>query len=134
MGFFSQVKDKMKRGEVLEEDFMESGGEGEYVELGSDEELETSSKVMVKPFTLVDFEDIKGAIDSLREGNTIALINIKPLKEKDINELKRAIAKLRKTCDALEGEIAGFTEDIVIATSAIAKIHKTKQVEDLKTE
>ncbi len=134
MGFFSQVKDKMKRGEVLEDDFIESGGEGEYVELGSDEGLETTSKIIVKPFTLIDFEDIKNVVDALRDGNTIALINIKPLKEKDINELKRAISKLRKTCDALEGEIAGFTEDLVIATSAIAKIQKTKQVEDLKTE
>jgi len=134
MGFFSQMKDKMKRGEMLEEDFMESGGEGEYVELGTDEEIETSSKVMVRPFTLVDFEDIKGVIDTLREGNSIALINIHPLKEKDINELKRAIAKLRKTCDALEGEIAGFTEDLVIATSSIAKIHKSKHVEEFKTE
>ncbi len=133
MTFFSQLKDKFKRGEVLEEDFIDSP-QSEYVELKTDEEIESKSKVLVKPFTLDDFEDIKNVVDALRDGNTIALINIRPLKEKEITELKRAIAKLRKTCDALDGEIAGFTEDIVIATSGIAKIHKAKQVEEIKSE
>jgi len=132
MGFFSQLKSKFKK-EGTEEEFIDSP-QGEYVELKTDEGNEVATKVLVRPFTLDDFEDIKMVIDTLRDGRTVALINIKPLKEKDINELKRAVAKLRKTCDALEGEIAGFTEDIVIATSSSAKIHKTKQVEPIKAE
>lgn len=125
MGFMSHVKEMMGKNDVIEEEFIE-GSQEEYVELGSDEEIATSSKVLIRPFTLDDFEDIKPVIDSLREGNSIALINIAPLKEKEITELKRAIAKLRKTCDALEGEIAGFTEDLIIATSKVAKIHHKK--------
>lgn len=133
MSFFSQLKDKFKKGDSAEDEFME-GPRDEYVELKTDEEISTGSKLLIRPFTLEDFEDIKLVIDALRDGKTIALINIKPLKEKDITELKRAIAKLRKTCDALEGEIAGFTEDLVIATSSSAKIHKTKQIEAIKNE
>lgn len=131
MGFFSQLKEKIAQGENPEEDFKESPKE-EYVELGTDEEIESRSKTIVRPFTLQDFEDIKPVIDALREGNVIALINIRPLKESEITELKRAVAKLRKTCDALDGEIAGFTEDLIIATGHSARIHKSKSVEKLQ--
>ncbi|MBW2997936.1 cell division protein SepF [Candidatus Woesearchaeota archaeon] len=126
MGIFSQLKEKMAK--PSEEDFVEEPHE-EYVELSTDEEIETSSKMIVRPFTLDYFEDIKPIVDAMRTGNTIALINIRPLKEKDISELKRAVEKLRKTCDALEGEIAGFTENLIIATPAKAKIHKVKKVQ-----
>jgi len=126
MGFLSQLKDKMKKSE-MDEEFIEEPHE-EYVQLATDEEFETGSKTVIRPFTLTKFEDSKPIIDAVRNGHTVALVNIRPLKEEDINELKRAIDKIRKTCEALEGEIAGFTENIVIATSSVAKIHKVKKV------
>ncbi len=76
-----------------------------------------------------DFESIKPILESLREGKTIALVNIKPLKDKDLIELKRAINKLKKTTDAIDGEIAGFGEDYIVVTPSFATIHKTpKQI------
>lgn len=129
MGIFSQLKDKMSKSQ--DEDFGEEIHE-EYVELATDEEIETSTKMIVRPFTLDYFEDIKPVINAMRNGNTIAMINIRPLKERDINELKRAVDKLRKTTDALEGEIAGFTENIVIATPSGAIIHKVKKKMEVK--
>ncbi len=133
MSIFSDIKEKLNKSENIEEEFTEAPRD-EYVELRTDEVIESEGHMLVRPFTLEDFEDIRHVIDALREGHVIAIINIKTLKEKDINELKRAIAKLRKTCDALDGEIAGFTEDIVIATSSSAKIHKTKNIEQLKED
>jgi len=103
----------------------------EYVELDQ-ENTEAKRKVIVRPFQLDDFEDVKPILDSLREGYTIALVNIKPLKERDIIELKRAINKLKKTTDAVEGEIAGFGDDYIIVTPAFATIHKTKQMNAVK--
>ena len=132
MGFFSQLKDKLSKSSA-DEEFMDEPHE-EYVELATDDELETTSQSIIRPFTLDYFEDVKPIIDSVRNGHTIALINIRPLKERDINELKRAIDKIRKTCEALEGEIAGFTENIVIATSNVAKIHKVKKVAPKKVD
>ena len=131
MGIFSQIKGKLQRSESIEDEFVENPQEG-YVELGTDQANEHGDKTLVRPFTLEDFEDIKTILDALREGNIVALINIKPLKEKEITELKRAVAKLRKTCDALGGEIAGFTEDLVIATSNDAKIYKAKSVKQIE--
>ncbi len=74
---------------------------GEYVELADEASgaaPKRTGKAQVRPFVMEDFEDIKPILNSLREGSTIALVNIKPLKEKDLVELKRAINKLKKTC------------------------------------
>jgi len=115
MGFFSKIK-------KVSPAPSEEGEEG-YVELGAEPSME-KAKVTVRPFVIENFEHIKPILDVLREGHTIALINIKPLKDKDIVELKRAINKLKKTCDAIEGDIAGFGEDWIAAVPSFAKIHR----------
>jgi len=104
-------------------------GEQEYVELDTSTVTEAKGKVIVRPYVIENFEDIKGVLDSLREGSTIALVNIKALKERDIIELKRAINKLKKTTDAISGDIAGFGDDYIIATPNFAKIHRVKESE-----
>ena len=78
---------------------------------------------MVKPFVMRDFEDVKTILETLRTGYTIALIDVKYLKDKDMVELKRAISKIKKTCDAIEGDIAGF-DNLIIVTPAFAKIYR----------
>ena len=120
-GFFSKLKEKMF-GEDISSEIMEDSSQ-DYVELGTDASGQKSAKITVRPFALDDFENIKPILDALREGHTIALINIKPLKDKDIVELKRAINKLKKTCDAIEGDIAGFGDDWIAATPSFAKIY-----------
>ena len=87
----------------------------EYIEIDLGREVK-KSKVIVRTFTLKSFEDINPILNALREGYTIAIIDIKPLKTKNLIELKRAISKIRKTVDALEGGINGFGENIIIAT------------------
>ena len=100
-------------------------GGDEYLEIDVNSSEPQENKVIVKPFILRQFDDINEILNSLREGYTIAVIDIKPLKTKDVIELKRAVAKIKKTVDALEGSIAGFGDNVVIATPAFAKIHKT---------
>ncbi len=97
--------------------------EDEYVEVDLGEE-EKKKKVLVKPFVLKSFDDVNNILDSLREGYTIAVIDIKHLRAKDVIELKRAISKIKKTADALEGSIAGFGENTIIVTPQFATIHK----------
>jgi SepF-like predicted cell division protein (DUF552 family) len=67
----------------------------------------------------------------LREGYTIALVNIRPLRDRDLVELKRAINKLKKTCDAVDGDIAGFGDDWIAVVPAFASIHRDQIVEEL---
>ncbi len=124
-GFFSKLKDKMM-GEDISSEIMGEAEHDGYVELGTEPSGE-QSKIIVRPFVLDDFESIKEILDSLREGHTVALVNIKPLKDKDLIELKRAINKLKKTCDAIEGDIAGFGDDWIAAVPSFAKIHRGKE-------
>ncbi len=95
----------------------------EYIEIDLDKE-EKENKVLVKLFSLKQYDDVNDILNALREGYTITIIDIRDLRKKDPIELKRAIAKIKKTTDALEGNIAGFGENIVIVTPSFAKIYK----------
>lgn len=97
--------------------------EKEYVEIGELGEP-TKTQITVRPFVIDDFSDVKDILDALREGYTIGLVNIKPLKDKDIIQLKQVINKLKKTCDAIDGDIAGLGEDYIVVTPAFAKIYR----------
>ena len=121
MGFLSKLKEKLGTGSGSE--MFEEAEQG-YVELGSESAADTKSKLMVRPFIIEEFEHIKPILDALREGRTVALVNIKPLKDKDLVELKRAVNKLKKTCDAIEGDIAGFGENWIAAVPNFARIYR----------
>lgn len=97
--------------------------EDEYIEIDLEQEGGKESKVIVKLFVLKNYDDVNGILNALRDGYTIAIIDFRTLKQKDPVELKRAVSKIKKTVDALEGSIAGH-EDLVIATPSFAKIHK----------
>lgn len=121
MSSFSKIKEKLfgispSYSEYPEED---------YVEIDTKKDVGKRSKIVVKPFVIEEFADIKETLDALREGYTIALINIKPLKDKDVIELKRAVNKIKKTCDAIEGDIAGFGEDWIVVTPSFAHVYRT---------
>lgn len=124
VGLFSKLKGSMKKKDYDDDDMTEDAEE--YVELDTNRGGELGQKIIVKPFVLEDFTDIKPILDSLREGNTICLVNIRPLKEKDLIELKRAINKLKKTTDAIEGDVAGFSDDYIVITPSFAQIYRAK--------
>jgi len=94
----------------------------DYLEIDLDQEKK-DNKVLVRLFMLKDYEDTNIILNALREGYTIAIIDIKTLKKKDPIELKRAVSKIKKTAEALEGSIAGFG-DVVIVTPSFATIPK----------
>jgi len=93
----------------------------DYFEVDVGQE-EKRMKVGVRPFVLRKFEDVNEILNALREGYTIAIIDIQALRKKDIIELKRAVSKIKKTTEALEGNITGFGENIIIATPSFAEI------------
>lgn len=127
MDFLSNVRSKVNNFFGGEGEEAAPSGEKEYVELDTSTK-ERRGKIIVRPFIINDFADIKEILEILREGSTIVLINIKPLKDKDLIELKRAINKLKKTTDAIEGDIAGFGDDYVIVTPSFAKVYRSKSV------
>jgi len=102
------------------------GNPEDYLEIDLDKE-EREGKVLVKLFVLKKYEDVNVILNVLREGYTIAIIDIKVLKSKDPIELKRAVSKIKKTTDALEGNIAGFGENLLIVTPPFAQIQREAQ-------
>lgn len=116
--FFSKIKNM-----VSKEEEEEMADEEDFLEITSSIK-DQKFKVEVSSYILNDFKDVKPIIDDLREGYTIALIDISPLKQKDIIELKRAIGKLKKVCEAINGDVAGFSTDYIVATPSFAKISR----------
>ena len=131
--FLSKVKEKINDFiSTEEEENMLSDSEADYIELDTETCREKAS-LTVKTYSIDDFTDIKPILDNLRTGEVIALINIKPLKDKDLVELKRAINKLKKTTDAIDGDIAGFGEDYIVVSPAHVKVSRKEEEEKVQT-
>jgi SepF-like predicted cell division protein (DUF552 family) len=131
--FLSKIKDSVGQKDFSYADDMPEEFEEDYVELTADTDM-PKAKIVVRPFIVQDFSDIKPALDSLREGYTIALVNVAPLRERDMVELKRAVNKLKKTCDAIDGDIAGFGTDWIVITPSFASVHRTKSMDTFDSE
>ncbi|MFA6089151.1 MAG: cell division protein SepF [Candidatus Woesearchaeota archaeon] len=97
-----------------------------YLELETqkDQPASESNKIVVRTFSIEDFQDIKPILDAIREGYTIALVDVKPIRSKDVIELKRTVNKLKKTVEAIEGDIAAFGDDWIVVTPQFAKIYR----------
>ena len=98
------------------------GEEGDYMELDTQEEA-PDTRLLVEVERLDNYADSDRLQRKVREGN-ILLVKIKDLKSKDMEELKRSVDKLRKTCLAINGDIAGLGEDWLVLTPPTAKIHR----------
>ena len=96
-------------------------GEDSYVEVDASAADHAGGKIPIRVDKISDFADSDRIQKSLRDG-AVVIVKIKPLKDKDLSELKRAIDKLRKTCVALNGDIAGIDEDWIILTPSFAHV------------
>ena len=106
----------------------------EYVEIDLNAAQNKENKVLVKPFVLRQYDDINDILNAIRDGYTIAVVDIKTLKTKDVIELKRAVSKIKKTVEAIEGSIAGFGENVLIVTPKFAEIHKAPAARPTKAD
>lgn len=95
----------------------------EFIELDTSEIETPSGKIPIRVDKMEDFSDSERIQKQLRSGSII-LVKIKALRGKDISELKRAIDKLRKTCIAINGDIAGIDEDWVVLTPSFAHVSR----------
>ena len=62
--------------ESIKRAFTGGAEDSEYIEIDLGKEVK-KAKVMVRPFVLRSFEDVNPVLNSLREGYTIAVIDIK---------------------------------------------------------
>ncbi len=123
----SKIKEIFKK---KEEEKKEEEG---YIEIKPSEVVKLGkAKIQVRVFVLNEFSDVKKILDAIREGYTICFVDIRPLKEKDYVELKRAIAKIKKTVEAIDGDIAGVGGEWIIVTPPFAEIYRPKGQSEIK--
>lgn len=111
-----------------EEEYVEDGGD-DYLSITEfDTKTNTEDKTLeVRVFVLDDYENIRDILDVIRGEKTMCLIDIHLLRNKDPDELRRAIDKLKKTVEAVNGELVGFHENWVLAAPKNVHIHKGRQ-------
>jgi len=95
--------------------------EEDFIELDTSEVATPTGKIPIRVDRMEDFADTDRIQKQIRDG-AVVLVKIKGLRGKDLSELKRATDKLRKTCVAMNGDIALFDEDWMICTPAFAHV------------
>ena len=110
-----------KKEEPADREEVEAG----YVELRDEKPIEKQATIQIRYFVMNSFENVKDVLEFLRDGTSICIIKIRTLKEKDINELKRAIAKIKKVVEVMEGDVVGMDEDYLIASPSFVKFSKS---------
>ena len=98
-------------------------GEEDYKEIKETSKTVDRSKLSVKIFDIKEENHINEILDKLREGKTIALINTSYLKD-DSFLMKLAIRRIKKTCEAIDGDIAGLSENLFVATPSFVRVAK----------
>mgnify|MGYP001565132694 CR=1 FL=1 len=122
-----RIKDKIMGSSSY--DIPDEFGE-DYLEVDLENQPKFKQKVVVRPYVIREFRDMQLPLNDLREGFTVALLNVKLLKDKDVTELKRAVSTLKKTCNAINGDIAGFGDDWLVATPGFAQVFRPKAEEE----
>lgn len=115
MGIFDKIKGFITEDEVLDED-------AGYAEIEEFRDL-GDKRLVIKIFEIKQEADIRDVLNELREGKTIALIN-RNVTLSDV-QLKMLVSKLKKTCDAIGGDIVGLSENLFIATPNMIKIDRS---------
>ena len=103
-------------------------GQESYAVITKGEDEKAADKVLVHIERLSDGSDADRIQQRVRDGQ-LMIVRIRELRQKDATELKRAIGRIRKTCLALNGDIAGLGDDWIIVTSAAARIYR-QQVQE----
>lgn len=91
----------------------------EYKDIGD-------KRLAIKIFDVKQEADIKNVLNELREGKTIALIS-RNITLSDA-QLKMMVSKIKKTCDASNGDIVGLSDSLFIATPSMVKIDRESKV------
>jgi len=104
----------------------------DYLEIDVNQEMKADRKIVVKIFILNDYEDVNRILTVIREGYVIGVIDISAIRKKDPLELKRAVSKLKKTVEALEGNINGYGNTLIVTPpfATVEKDGESHQVDD----
>ncbi|VVB76136.1 Cell division protein SepF [Candidatus Tiddalikarchaeum anstoanum] len=121
--FLKNIAEKLSGTTHLSYNETQESPEEDYVEVTPQKDT-GKAKVQIKYMVITDFADIKPILDYVREGYYIIFAKIKELRSKDVTELKRAILKIKKTCEAVGGDVVGIDEDFLLVIPGFVKVSK----------
>jgi SepF-like predicted cell division protein (DUF552 family) len=131
MGFLDFLKTKQIDNDFYKKDnYEKSKSYEEYItieDINPIHKEKTNSKLKIKVFSLENHMDTRNILERIRDKNTICLINIRILRDKDAEELKRSIDKLKRTADALGGDVVSFSSDWVLASPENIEIERRER-------
>ncbi|MFH0836656.1 MAG: cell division protein SepF [Candidatus Aenigmatarchaeota archaeon] len=96
----------------------------DYMELSHNETME-NKQVPIHIEKLIEYADSDRIQKKLREG-TLMLVNVKDFRDKNLGELKIAIERIKKTCDAVGGDVVGVSNDWLIVCPANTHIERNQ--------
>lgn len=97
--------------------------EGEfYEELEETPKSVDDGKCHVRFLRLKNEEDTSMIINYLREGNNVLILDRKAIVNEE--KFKKMIEKIKKTANAIDGDIVGLSPNVFIATSSYIKVHR----------
>ena len=102
------------------------GPNEDYLEIDHAEEEPVKSVKTVEIEKMDTFTDSDRIQRKVREGG-IMLVKIRDLRNRDVSELKRAVERIKKTCLAIDGDIAGIGEDWIVVCGPGAKVHREQE-------
>lgn len=102
-------------------------GEDDYVELEQPLDQDEEKKIVVQVERVGNIADSDRIQKKIRDGY-IMLVKIKDLRDKDMEELKRAVERIKKTCLAVNGDIAAIGDDWLLVCPNSAKVYREAAV------
>lgn len=102
------------------------GGEDEYVQIEHPAEEAGPQLKTVEVEKMESYADSDRIQKKVREGG-IMLVKIRDLRTRDVSELKRAVERVKKTCLAIDGDIAGVGEDWLVVCGSGSKVHREQE-------
>lgn len=84
-----------------------------------------TKQVYIKSTVLNSLEELENIVAELESGN-IVIIRLTPLFDVDLDDVRRAVKKLKKVAQKIDGDIASLGEDRIIVTPSNIKVWRDK--------
>ncbi|MBS7614129.1 cell division protein SepF [Candidatus Bathyarchaeota archaeon] len=81
--------------------------------------------VYIKSTILDSLEELENIMAELESGN-IVIVRLTPLFDVDLDDVRRAVRKLKKVAQKIDGDIASLGEDRIVVTPSNIKVWRDK--------
>jgi len=100
-----------------------AGGVPEVVEASIAEHMD--KMLVLRLIVLESYGDTEDILRTLRNGDTMAVVKIRPLRDKDMSELKRAVNRLKTHCTATGAQMVALDDNWIMVVPPTVEIERS---------